>query len=66
MWSSGIMAAIAEASGLDVVQDMFRLMIMFGWVGYFFVFLMVILSLIDGVKLYRWKKDVERFGDDNG
>ena len=62
--NSGIMANIAQASGLSLTKEMFRYMFLFGWAGYILIGFMVLKTLFDVLKLYKVKKYNERMGGD--
>ena len=60
--NSSIMATIAQASGLDLTEEMFRYMLIFGWAGYCMMAFTVFKTLLDVLKLWRIKKENERVG----
>ena len=57
------MATIAQASGLDLTEEMFRYMLIFGWAGYCMMAFTVFKTLLDVLKLWRIKKENDRVGN---
>ena len=58
------MMTIAEASGIDLTNEMFRYLWLFGTAGWVFMGFTVLKTLFDVLKLYKIKKHNERMGID--
>lgn len=65
MWNSSIMATIAEFVGINLNQEMFRYMWIFGMAGYVLAGYMVLITLLDVLKMYKIKKNNKRMGKED-
>ena len=66
MMNSSIMATFAKDAGLDLQQEMFRYMWIFGWAGYLLMTYMVLVSIFDFLKMWKVNKEKKRFGEEEG
>lgn len=64
-YASGVIAAIAQGSGVAAYSEMFFLLMIFGWAGYVALIYLVIRTILDLLELWKIKKHNRRFGDDN-
>jgi hypothetical protein len=62
MLNASIMATIASSSGIDLTQEMFRYMWLFGWAGWLFIGFTVLKTLFDVIKMWKVDKENKRMG----
>jgi len=61
--NSAIMMTIASSSGLDLTDEMFRYLWLFGTAGYVFLVFTVLKTLFDVIKLWKIEKQNKRMGE---
>lgn len=66
MLNSAIMATIASASGLDLIQEMFRYMWLFATLGWLFIGFTALKTLFDILEIMNEKKRKKRMGEEDG
>ena len=64
MTTSSIVATIAEVAGIDVTQQMFMVMWIAGWAGWLLLVWLVLGSIFQGLKLWKYEKRKDRMGRD--
>ena len=62
MTTSAIVATIAEAADIAVTQQMFMMMWIAGWAGWLLLLWLVIGSIFEGLKLWKFEKRKGRMG----
>lgn len=60
-----ITATIAAAGGLNVLNEMFTYMVIYGWAGYIMMIIIVVKTLMDLIENLKRQADIKRYGEDN-
>ena len=63
--NAAIFASIARAGGLDILNEIFTYMQLYGWVGYVMIVIITIKTMMDLIESWSAQKKKDRFGDDD-
>lgn len=62
MFNFQILITLAEGANLGIYEDLFRYVWFFGWTGYVFLFILVIGTFFQALKMWKTKADEARMG----
>ena len=63
--NAAIFASIAHAGGLDILNEIFTYMELYGWVGYIMIIIIVLRTMMDLIENWKRQAKADRFGDED-